>query len=141
MASSVSDGTLHLWRSKTIDAFARAEAIIDVLLKKLNVPTKADMLSAKIEALRKAKHNAVVIEDRKTKIDQLLVELCKVLPLRNDIVHSPMIVEKVGEDISATFANPNLQCSFSSYKRVITGPRLQALATKVDQVAKTLESC
>lgn len=140
MASSASDNVLHLWRSKTIDAFAKAEANVDFLLHKLNTPAKNDMLGAKIEAARKAKPNAAINEERKIKIDQLLAELLALLPLRNDIVHAPMIIEKVGEGCFATFANPNLQCNFSSYKRVVPAPRLQALANKVAQVAKSLEA-
>ena len=140
MATNASDNALHLWRSKTIDAFAQAEAIVDVLMQKLNATAKADMLSQKIDAARKAKHNAAVGEDRKQKIDQYLGELSALLSLRNDIVHSPMVIEKVGESAFATFANPNVQCSFSSFRRVIPASRLQALAMKVANLAKNLEA-
>ncbi len=99
------------------------------------------MLSAKIDALRKAKPNAAITEERKKKIDQILDDLTGLLCLRNDIVHSPMVIELIGESASATFANPNLQCSFSSYKRTIPAPRLQALAAKVLHLAKTLDGC
>lgn len=138
MATNASDTALHLWRSKTIDAFAQAEAIVDVLVQKLNATVKADLLSQKIDAVRKAKHNGAINEDRKKRIDQLLGELSSLLNLRNDIVHSPMVIEKVGESANVTFANPNLQCSFSSFRRVIPAPRLQALATKVSNLAKSL---
>lgn len=99
------------------------------------------MLGAKIEAARKAQPNAAVNEDKKKKIDQLLAELSSLVPLRNDLVHSPMVIEKSGEDALATFANPNLQCSFSSFKRIIPTKRLQGLANKVTQVARSLETC
>ncbi|WP_231468506.1 hypothetical protein [Novosphingobium sp. CECT 9465] len=141
MATSASDNALHLWRSRTIDAFARAEAVVDALSQKLNVSTKVDMLGAKIEAVRKAQPNTAVNEDKKKKIDQLLSKLSGVVPLRNDLVHSPMIIEKVGEHAFATFANPNLKCSFSTFKRVIPANQLQALAAKVTQVAESLEKC
>ncbi|MFN3551556.1 MAG: hypothetical protein ACK4UL_00495 [Novosphingobium meiothermophilum] len=140
MASTPTDSTLHLWRSKTIDAFAQAEAAVDAIARKLNAVPKCDMLGQKIEAIRKAKHNSSVSEERKKKIDQCLGELSKLLGLRNDIVHSPMGIEKAGERILATFANPNLQCDFSEFRRVIPAPRLQALASKVVNLAKTLES-
>lgn len=141
MATNASETTLHLWRSKTVDAFARAEATIDVLVQKLNVPVKVNMLSAKIDALRKAKPNTAITEERKKKIDQILDDLTGLLCLRNDIVHSPMVIELIGESAVATFANPNLQCSFSSYKRIIPAPRLQALAAKVLHLAKILDGC
>lgn len=141
MATNASETALHLWRSKTVDAFARAELTVDVLVQKLNAPVKVNMISAKIDAVRKAKPNAAITEDRKKKIDQTLDDLTGLLCLRNDIVHAPMIIELIGESAVATFANPNLQCSFSSYKRTIHAPRLQALATKVLHLAKTLEGC
>ncbi|HQS97148.1 MAG: hypothetical protein B7X90_17990 [Novosphingobium sp. 17-62-19] len=140
MATNSSDTTLHLWRSKTIDAFAQAEAAVDVLVLKLNASVKVDMLSQKIDAARKAKPTSAVAEDRKKKIDQLLGELSSLLGLRNDIVHSPMVIEKVGESVFATFANPNVKCSYSSFRRIIAAPRLQALATRVTNLAKSLES-
>lgn len=140
MATTAQENALHLWRSKTVDAFARAEATVDALIQKLNAPIKANTISAKIEAVRKAKPNAAVAEERKRKIDQILDDLIPLLNLRNDIVHSPMVVERVGENAVATFANPNLQCGYSSYKRIIPAPRLQALATKVSHLAKTLEA-
>lgn len=139
MAISASDNALHLWRSKTIDAFAHAEASVDLLLRKSNTSTKTDMFSAKIDALRKAMPSSAIAEERKIKIDQVLVELMALLPLRNDIVHAPMIIERAGEGSFATFANPNFQCNYSIYKRVLPAPRFQALATKVAQVAKSLE--
>lgn len=140
MATNASENSLHLWRSKAIDAFAQAEAAVDILAHKLNAPAKVDMLGQKIDAVRKAKHNGAVNEERKKKLDQILVELSGLLSLRNDIVHSPMTIEKVGESVSATFANPNLHCNFSSFRRIIPAPRLQALATKVQHLAKSLET-
>ncbi|MFN3468655.1 MAG: hypothetical protein ACK4G2_04610 [Novosphingobium sp.] len=140
MASTPSDSTLHLWRSKTIDAFAQAESAVDAIARKLNAVPKSDMLSQKIDAIRKAKHNSSVGEERKKKIDNILGELSNLLGLRNDIVHSPMGIEKAGDSVLATFANPNLQCDFSEFRRVIPAPRLQALASKVVHLAKNLES-
>lgn len=140
MASNSSDHHLHLWRSKAIDAFAQAEAAVDILAAKLNAVAKADMLSQKIEAVRKAKPSSAISEDRKTSIDKLLAELAGLLSIRNDIVHSTMSIEKVGENAIATFANPNMKCEFSSFRRVITAPRLQALATRVANLARNLET-
>lgn len=140
MATNPSDNNLHLWRSKAIDSFAQAEAAIDLLAQKLNAPAKIDMLGQKIEALRKAKPNAAISDERKSAIDKSLAELSALLGIRNDIVHSPMVIEKVGEGTVATFANPNVQCAFSSFKRVLPAPRIQALANKVASLARNLET-
>lgn len=140
MAANPPENNLHLWRSKAIVSFAQAEAAIDVLAQKLNAPAKIDMLGQKIEALRKAKPNAAVSEERKAAIDKSLAELSALLGIRNDIVHSPMVIEKVGEGTVASFTNPNFQCAFSSFKRVVPAPRLQALANKVANLARNLAS-
>lgn len=139
MATSPSDNNLHLWRSKAIDSFAQAERAIDILAKKLNASVKLDMLSHKIDAVRKAKPNAAISEERKAAIDKHLGELSALLCIRNDLVHSPMHIQKVDEGAVATFANPNLQCDFSSFSRIIPAPRLQALAAKVANLAQNLK--
>lgn len=98
------------------------------------------MLSAKIDRLRKAKPSSAVAEKRKAKIDKTLVELTALLPLRNDLVHSPMQIIKDGEHAVACFANPNLQCDYSTFMRQIPAPRMQALEGKVTYLAKALAS-
>lgn len=140
MATSASENSLHVWRSRSLDAFAKAKTVVDLLLRKVNAPAKGEMISAKIERLRKAKHSGALNEERKKKIDQVLVELATLLSLRNDLVHSPMKITKDGEHTIACFTNPNLQCEYSSFARTITGPRLQALASKVSNLAKALET-
>lgn len=138
MATSASENTLHLWRSRVIDAFAHTESAIDDLLKKLNCTGKGDLIGAKIERLRKAKPTGGLPEERKAKVDTALAELSGLLPLRNDIVHAPMIVRKDGEHAIACFANPNLKCDFSAFSREITAPRMQALAGKVAHLSTVL---
>ncbi|MFC3174447.1 hypothetical protein ACFOD9_09295 [Novosphingobium bradum] len=140
MASPSPENSLHLWRSRAIDAFASAEASIDLLLRKANLPSKGDLLSARIERLRKAKPSAGWPEERKNKLNQILVELAALLPLRNDIVHAPMIVRTDRDQAIACFANPTLQCEFSRFTREVPAPRLQALAGKASYLAKALEA-
>lgn len=140
MASTPADNSLHTWRSKAIDGFARAEFAIDHLLRKTSLPAKGDLLSAKIDRLRKAKLTAYLTFERKNQVDALLIELAGLLPIRNDIVHAPMNIVKTGEVPYANFANPNLHCEYSRISRDISLPRFQALATKVARLAEKLET-
>jgi len=139
MASS-SEQSLHLWRSRVIDGFARAESAIDQLLRRGNLPAKGDLLSAKVERLRKVKSPPGWSDERKGKLDLALVELAVLLPLRNDLVHAPMVVRMDGEHAVACFANPNSHCEFSRISRELPATRFQALEGKVRSLAKTLES-
>lgn len=140
MASPSPESALHGWRSRAIDAFALAEANIDGLLRKLGLAASGDQLSSKIDKLRKAKATSTYSEARKKHIDEILIQLQAVIGIRNDIVHSPMVIRQEGEHALACFANPNQKCEFSSVRREISAPRLQALAVKVNHLAKALEA-
>lgn len=133
------ENSLHLWRSRTVDAFARAEASVEALLRSCNAIPKHDQIGPKVEQLRKAKPPASWPESRKTTVDAALAQLALLLPLRNDLVHAPMLTRKDGEHVVAGFANPALRCDFSRTVREFSAPRLQALAAKVTHIANQLD--
>ncbi|WP_225206812.1 hypothetical protein [Novosphingobium huizhouense] len=138
MATSTTEQSLHIWRSRAIDAFAQAEATIDLLLRKLNCQAKGELISSKIERLRKAKPNSAIPQERKSNVDLALADLAQLLPIRNDLVHSKMHVRTDGDHVVACFANPNLQCDYSSFQREVSAPRLQALTSRAAHLAKIL---
>jgi len=140
MATSSTESGLHQWRSRAIDAFARAEAAIDGLLRNQNLVGKGELVSAKLERLRKLKSSSAYSVERKQAIDAVLVEIAALLPIRNDLAHATMIVRKEGEQAIACFANPNLACSYSRVSREIAAPRLQALAARTNHLAMMLET-
>lgn len=137
--ASKPENPLHQWRSRAIDGFALAEANIEAMLRKLNITASGDQLRSKVDKLSKAKPSPVLSEARKKQIDETLSQLKELIDLRNDIVHSPMVVRQDGEHIFACFANPNHQCEFSSVTREISASRLQSLADRLAKLAKELE--
>ncbi|MCW1381659.1 hypothetical protein OLX02_02365 [Novosphingobium sp. KCTC 2891] len=139
MTATPSETNLHIWRSRTIDAFASIEIRIEGLLSKIDRSGKCDRLGAKIEALRKTSPQGPYSAARKAAVDKVLEQISKLLPLRNDLVHSPMLVRKDAGKSVAVFSNPNALCDFSTVTREFEAPRLQALACKASHLAKELD--
>jgi len=105
-------------------------------MRRKNLIAGTEMLSAKVERLAKAK----LPDDMKDEIAAALKDLKALLPIRNDIVHAPMQSKRIGEEITASFANPNNRCEFSSVSRDINARRFQALAGKISAIATKLET-
>jgi hypothetical protein len=137
---SSTENELHLWRSRAIDSFALAEAAIEKMLRNAGGCGKTETMRDRINRVLQSPGSALTLtDDEKGKVDRILGELIDLLPLRNAMVHAPMLLLDGGET-SACFANPQQKSAYCGMTFQVTKAQFQRITTKVKQLAKDLET-
>jgi hypothetical protein len=129
----------HRERSKCIDAFAALEEAIIVILTGLAIKSGSETFGQKLELLSKAKANPR-ISKAKIQALQSMLPRCKALgELRNDIVHSRLQIEQLGEETRACFTNTRHCLSGSQTARLFTLSGLRSVRSEAVDLASELQ--
>ena len=130
----------HRERSRCVDAFALAEAHIAAILTRGGEKCSSEPLGAKLEHLRKLKTSPNYSAANKKRVDELLVAISALLPVRADIVHSRLVLVEIEGVKHAQFLNAVESAQPFPTVRLLTFDQMRDLTRRVDELAGKLKT-
>lgn len=97
--------SLHMQRSRCLDAFASLEEVLVSLLGALKIRSGSESLGQKLAALAKAQPNPEFSKARLENLLKLLPACEMLVTVRNDIVHAKMHTVRIEDEPKACFIN------------------------------------
>lgn len=130
----------HQDRSKFVDAFATVERAVTQLLLASRTPIGCEPFAEKIKLLRNAKPAPQYSKAQKAKVVQTLQGIEDLVSIRNDIVHSRLIVAPVDDEWIAIFVNARQASGHTKTARMISQAGFRKLNGELAALAKALLS-
>ncbi len=126
-------------RSRTLDHFAKIEASIAGLLLIFKLGVGREMLSCKMEKLRKAKPMPSFSQKHIDKMTELLDRVESLMNIRNDLVHAQMKIVLINEISHAQFIPNHHAHDRLPMRRLVSEDDWLALNRDIAQIANELK--
>lgn len=140
MSASDPNLMLHLHRSRCIDAFARAEAVISAILCNHAVSVGYELLGQKLAAVRNLPAGPKYSKASRTSMHAALDELEALALIRNDLVHGELIPMTGNGQKYAVFINPRQQSDLCKQARLMTAETFASLEDEVKAITARIEA-
>lgn len=126
-------------RNAFLDRFADLEsAISKLLVQSGSIPSLNEPFGNRLKAFRDLENATLIAKCRIAQRNQIADGIAKILPIRNDLVHSRMHVTDLGGVPVALFVNSQLTHDPDAPARILTNVRLDQLSQKMAQFAEKI---
>ncbi|MFZ5744170.1 MAG: hypothetical protein ACOY7T_06780 [Pseudomonadota bacterium] len=129
-----------LARSDFLDAFSAVESSICRILERAGIGCKSnEPFGNRLLAFGQIEKADLLAPSRIGQRNNLVRGVGKILPIRADVVHSAMRVDRLGEEAVAIFVNAQVAHDPDAPMRVLSLDRFRKHTSKLEDYAKQLE--
>lgn len=129
---------LHIARSEFLDAFAELELVVLKILKSSGATAKGEPFSQKVKSFRSVNKTSLIAKANFPQRDILADDICTLLRIRADIVHSRMTICEINGVLAASFINVNEAGTPYPATRILDQSQLKQLTAEATRLVRRI---